>query len=196
MSVTPRTFRCVVTAALAIVTVALLAAPAGAVTDPEQWADTFCTETATWLTSAQQGANTLSTQANDPSLTAAGAKKLLADYLRTGVGATKAFGHEVKRAGAPDVQNGPKIQAAILTGIAGSQVKLAALEKTAKALPTKPLGVFQKASTKLVNQLGKFADPFTKGVDNAKSLDTSGQLGSAINTLPSCTALDQLSSGS
>jgi hypothetical protein len=176
--------------------VALAAAPAGALTAPDQWADTFCTETATWLTGAQQGANKLSSQAADPSLTPADAKKLLADYLGTGVQATKAFLQEVKGAGVPDVKNGPKIQAAIVDGIAGSQAKLTALEKTAEKLPTKPLRVFQKASSKLGDQLGTFADPFTKGVSAAKSLDTSGELGNAINTLPSCTALDQLSTGS
>src|SRR5262249_52744627 len=154
----------------------------------------FCTETATWLTNAQHGAETLSAQADDPSLTPADAKGLLADYLGTGVDDTKAFGQEVRRAGVPDVKNGPKIQAAILTGIAGSQAKLATLEKTAKALPTKPPRVFQKASSKLGKELGKFADPFTRGVDKAKSLDTTGELTSAINTLPSCAALDQSSS--
>jgi hypothetical protein len=95
----------------------------------------------------------------------------------------------------PDVKNGPKIQVAILGGIAGAQAKLAALEKATKALPTKPAAAFQKASSNLVDELGKFADPFTKGVDKAKSLDTSGALGTAINTLPSCTALDESSGG-
>ena len=186
----------VVAACVAVAVLAIVAAPAGALTDADQWAHTFCTETANWLTGAQQGADDLSAQADDASLTPADAKKLIADYLATGVDATKSFGQEVKRAGVPDVKNGPKIQAAILAGIAGAQAKLAALEKTAKAMPTKPLVAFQKASSKLGNELGKFADPFTKGVSKAKSLDTSGDLGTAINTLPSCAALDQTSGGS
>jgi len=190
-----RTAARVAVSCVAFALVALGAAPAGALTDADQWADTFCTETATWLTSAQQGADSLSAQADDPSLTAADAKGLLARYFATGVGATKAFGQEVKRAGTPDVKHGPKIQAAVLGGIAGSQAKLTALEKAAKALPTKPARVFQKATSKLGNEAGKFAEPFSKGVDKAKALDTSGELGSAINTLPSCAALDDLSSG-
>jgi hypothetical protein len=190
-----RTAASVVVACVAFALVALVAAPAGALTDADQWADTFCTETANWLTGAQQGVESLSAQANDASLTPADAKGLLADYLATGVDATKAFGQEVKRAGVPDVKNGPKIEAAVLTGIAGSQAKLVALEKAVKALPTKPVKVFQKVSSKVVKDLGKFAEPFSKGVDKAKSLDTSGELGSAINTLPSCGTLDQFSSG-
>ena len=182
-------------ACVAFALVALVAAPAGALTDADQWADMFCTETANWLTGAQQGVESLSAQADDASLTSADAKGLLADYLATGVDATKAVGQEVKRAGVPDVKNGPKIEAAVLTGIAGSQAKLVALEKAVKALPTKPVKVFQKASSKVVKDLGKFAEPFSKGVDKAKSLDTSGELGSAINTLPSCGTLDQFSSG-
>jgi hypothetical protein len=185
----------VVVACAAFALVALVAAPAGALTNLTDWADTFCTETATWLTGAQQGADTLTAQADDPSLTAADAKGLLADYFSTGVDATKTFGREVKQAGIPDVKNGPKIQAAILAGIAGSQAKLTALEKAAKTMPTKPVKVFQKASSKLGDEAGKFVDPFTKGVNKAKTLDTSGELGTAINTLPSCTALDQASSG-
>jgi hypothetical protein len=195
MSVTTRTVLRVLVAAVVVATVAVLAAPAGAVTDADQWADTFCTETGNWLTGAQQGADQLSAQADDPSLTPADAKQLIADYLGTGVDATKSFGREVKRAGVPAVKNGAKIQTAILAGIAGAQAKLSALEKTAKALPTKPLVAFQKASSKLGDELGKFADPFTKGVSKAKSLDTSGELGTAINTLPSCAALDEASSG-
>jgi hypothetical protein len=185
----------VVAACVAVAVLAILAAPAGSLTDANRWADTFCTETGTWLTGAQQGADELSAKADDASLTPAGARKLIADYLATGVDATKSFGQEVKRAGVPDVKNGPKIQAAILAGIAGAQAKLTALQKTAKAMPTKPLVAFQKATTKLGNELGKFADPFTKGVSKAKALDTSGELGTAINTLPSCAALDQASSG-
>jgi len=190
-----RTAASVVVACVAFALVALLAAPAGALTDAGKWADTFCTETANWLTGAQQGVESLSAQADDASLTPADAKGLLADYLATGVDATKAFGQEVRRAGVPDVKNGPKIEAAVLTGIAGSKAKLVALEKAVKALPTKPVKVFQKASSKVVKDLGKFAEPFSKGVDKAKSLDISGELGSAINTLPSCGTLDQFSSG-
>jgi hypothetical protein len=190
-----RTAASVIVACAAFALVALAAAPAGALTDAEQWADTFCTETANWLTGAQQGVESLSAQADDASLTPAGAKGLLGDYLATGVDATKAFGQEVKRAGVPDVKNGAKIEAAVLTGIAGSQAKLVALERAVKALPTKPVKVFQKASSKVVKDLGKFAQPFSKAVDKAKSLDTSGELGSAINTLPSCGTLDQFSSG-
>jgi hypothetical protein len=182
-------------AGLAVGAVALFAAPAGALTDPQQWGDTFCSETATWLTGAQQGADDLSAQAEDPSLTPADAKALIVDFLGTGVDATTAFGKEMKRAGVPDVENGAKIQAAILAGIAGSGTKLVALEKTAKAMPTKPLKAFQKASTKLGNEVGTFSEPFTKGVSKAESLDSSGELSNVLGTLPACAELDRLASG-
>ena len=111
-----------------VVVVALLAAPAGALVDPAEWSDTFCTETGNWLAGAQSGAQELSDQAEDPSLTAADGKALIVDYVSTGVDATKAFAQAVKREGAPDVKNGAKIQAAILAGIVGSEAKLAAIE--------------------------------------------------------------------
>jgi hypothetical protein len=183
------------TAGLAVGAVALVAAPAGALTEPAAWGDTFCTQTATWLTGAQQGADELSAQADDPSLTPADAKALIVDFLGTGVDATTAFGKEMKRAGAPDVQNGAKIQTTILAGIAGSGAKLAALEKTAKAMPTKPLKAFQKASTKLGDQVATFSESFTKGVSKAESLDSSGELSNVLGSLPACAALDRLASG-
>ena len=195
MAVLRRPMAHLLAAGLAVAVVALLAAPAGALTDPEEWGDTFCTETATWLTGAQQGAAELSAEADDPSLTPADAKSLIVDFLGTGVDSTTAFGKEMKRAGAPDVQNGVKIQAAILAGIAGSGAKLAALEKTAKAMPTKPLKAFQKASTKLGNQVGTFSESFTKGVSKAESLDSSGELSNVLGSLPACAELDRLASG-
>ena len=195
MTTTPRTLLRVLTAALALATVALFAAPAGALTDAENWGDTFCTETGNWLSGAQQGAEELSTQAEDPNLTAADGKALIVDYVSTGVDATKAFGQAMKRVGAPDVKNGAKIQASILAGIAGSEAKLVAVEKAAKALPTKSPTAFQKGATKLSKGLVTFSEPFQKGLSKAESLDTSGELDAALGTLPSCAALEQFVTG-
>ena len=195
MSVTPRALRRVSVAVLVVATAALFAAPAGALADPAEWGDTFCTETTAWLAGAQAGAEDLSTQAEDPSLTPGDAKALIVDFLGTGVDATTAFAKEMKLAGAPDVQNGAKIQVAILTGIGGSAAKLAALEKAAKAIPTKPLRAFRKASTKVSNGVASFSEPFTKGVSKAESLDSSGELGDVLGTLPSCAELDHLAGG-
>jgi hypothetical protein len=192
MAVIPRTLLRVAAAAIAIATVGGFAAPAGALSDPQAWGDTFCSETANWLNGAQAGADELVAEAEDPSLTAGEAKSLIVDYLATGVDATKAFGRAVKGAGAPDVQNGTKIQASILAGIAGSGAKLAALEKVAKAMPTKPVVAFQKASTKLGNEVGKFSQPFIKGVGKAESLDKSGELSTVLGTLPSCEQVEQI----
>jgi hypothetical protein len=195
MAVTARTMLRVLVMALVIATVAVLAAPAGALTDPEQWGDAFCSETGDWLAGAQQGATELQTQSQDPSLTAADAKGLIVDYLATGVDATKSFGDAMKRAGVPDVKNGAKIQASILAGIAGSVAELAALEKTAKALPTKPIAAFQRASSKLGKKVGTYSVPFQKGLTKAESLDSSGELSNVLGTLPSCAALEQFTQG-
>jgi hypothetical protein len=195
MAATRRMLLCVLTVTLVIATAALYAAPAGALTDPEQWGDTFCSETADWLTGAQQGADQLSAQADDPSLTASDAKTLIADYLETGVDATTAFGKAIKRVGAPDVKNGTKIQAAILAGIAGSGVLLAGLEKTAKAMPTKPATAFQRSASKIGAKLSGFSSPFQKGLSKAESLDSSGELNTVLGTLPSCAELDRIASG-
>jgi len=182
-------------AALVVATVAAFAAPAGALADPTDWGDTFCTETGNWLAGAQQGAEELSTQAEDPSLTAADGKALIVDYVSTGVDSTKAFGQAMKRVGAPDVKNGAKIQASILAGIAGSEAKLVVVEKTAKALPTKSPTAFQKGAEKLSKQLSTFSQPFQKGLSKAESLDSSGDLNAALGTLPSCADLEQFVTG-
>jgi len=195
MATTPRTLLRVLTAAVALATVALFAAPAGALSDPEDWGDTFCTDTGNWLAGAQQGAEELSTQAEDPNLTAADGKALIVDYVSTGVDATKAFGQAMKRVGAPDVKNGAKIQASILAGIAGSEAKLVVVEKAAKALPTKSPTAFQKSAAKLSKQLATFSEPFQKGLSKAESLDTSGDLNTALGTLPSCADLEQFVTG-
>ena len=195
MTATPRTLRRALTAALVVATVAVFAAPAGALTEPATWSDTFCTETGNWLSGAQKGAEQLSTQAEDPSLTPAAGKALIVDYVSTGADATKAFGQAMKRAGVPDVQNGAKIEAAILVGIAGSQAKLVALEKAAKALPTKSPTAFQKGAAKLSKGLGTFSQPFQKGLTKAESLDTSGDLNAALGSQPSCADLEQFVTG-
>ena len=185
----------VLSAALVIATVALFAAPAGAATDPQRWGDTFCSETADWLTGAQQGAESLSTQAEDPSLTAAQGRQLIVQYISTGVEATKSFGQAVKGAGVPDVKHGSQIQAAILAGISGSGAALSALEKKAKAMPTKATVAFEKAASKIGTELGKFTQPFIKGLDKAESLDSSGELGNVLGTLPSCAKIEQIAQG-
>jgi len=186
----------ILAASLVLTVVGFVAAPAGALADPKQWGDTFCTETGNWLSGAQQGAQDLSKQAEDPSLTAADGKSLIVDYVSTGVDATKAFGQAMKRAGAPDVRNGVKIQVAILAGIAGSQAKLLAVEKAAKALPIKPALAFQKAAQKLSKNLAGFSEPFQKGLSKAESLDSSGDLDAALSTQPSCADLQQFVTGS
>jgi hypothetical protein len=139
-------------AALAALTGAL-AAPAGAAdTVPgQQWVDTFCTETVTWLTGASDGATALQNDASDPSLAPTKAKALLVKFFSTGVGSTKQYGKNVAAGGTPDFANGDKIRAAILGGIAGSLAKLTGFEKAAKALPTKPKAALQKGGTKILN---------------------------------------------
>ena len=64
----PRTRLRVLTAALvlSLAIVALVAAPAGALSDPEEWGDTFCTETGNWLPGATEGAEQLSTAGRGP----------------------------------------------------------------------------------------------------------------------------------
>jgi len=183
------------TAALVLATVAVFAAPAGALTDPAEWSDTFCTETGNWLSGAQHGAEELSAQAEDPNLTPADGKTLIVDYVSTGADATKAFGQAMKRAGVPDVENGAKIEAAILAGIAGSEAKLVALEKAAKALPTKSPTAFQKGAAKLSDGLATFSQPFQKGLSKAESLDKSGDLNAALGSQPSCADLEQFVTG-
>ena len=195
MFVTHRMLPRVLAAGLVVGAVALFAAPAGALTDPEEWGDTFCTETGGWLSGAQAGAEELSAQAEDPSLTPADGKSLIVDYVSTGADATKAFGQAMKRAGVPDVQNGAKIEAAILAGIAGSEAKLVALEKAAKALPTKSPTAFQKGAAKLSKGLATFSQPFQKGLTKAESLDTSGDLNAALGSQPSCADLEQFVTG-
>jgi hypothetical protein len=195
MSVWLRSAARVVAACVAVVVVAVVAAPAGALADPQQWSATFCTETGNWLSGAQQGAQELTTKAEDPNLTEADGKALLVDYASTGVDSTKAFGQAMKTAGVPDVKNGAKIQAAILAGIAGAQAKLIAVEKAAKKLPTKPPLAFQKGAQKLSKSLGTFSEPFQKGLSKAESLDSSGDLDAALSKQPSCADLQQFVTG-
>jgi hypothetical protein len=195
MSVIQRRLARASVACVVLALLALFAAPAGALTDPDEWADTFCTETGTWLGGAQQGAQQLTAQADDPGLTPADGKALIVDYVSTGADATKAFGQAMKRAGVPEVQNGAKIQAAVLAGIAGSAAKLVALEKAAKSLPTKSPVAFQKSAAKLAKGLGTFSEPFQKGLSKAESLDKSGALDAALSTQPSCADLEQFVTG-
>jgi hypothetical protein len=184
------------TAVLALCALAaVLAAPAGAATAPEKWGATFCTETVGWLQGAQQGANDLQTKASDPSITPADGKALIVEFLSTGVASTKAYGQALKAAGAPNIKNGAKIQASILAGIAGSGAKLTVLNKVAKKIPTRPPAAFQKAATKLGNQLSSFSEPFSKGMDGAGKLDSGHQLANILQSLPECAPLANGSGG-
>ncbi len=175
---------------------AVAAVPAGALTDPNQWGDTFCNETVAWLSGAMQGAQQVSEKAADPTLTAADGKQLMVDFLNTGVSSTKSFGQTMKKAGAPAITNGPKIQAAILAGIAGSGAKLAALDTAAKVLPTKPQKAFEAGAKRIGNQLSTFTQPFQKGLSAADKLDKGNQLGSVLQARPACAPLVNNSLGS
>ena len=93
------------------------------------------------------------------------------------------------------LENGAKIEAAILAGIAGSEAKLVALEKAAKALPTKSPTAFQKGAAKLSDGLATFSQPFQKGLSKAESLDKSGDLNAALGSQPSCADLEQFVTG-
>lgn len=175
-----------------VVGVALLVAqavPASATTTPEDWGETFCTETVNWLSGAAAGANELSAQAEDPDLTPAQGKALIVEYLATGVSATKSFGRSLERVGAPKTGNGARIQAAVLAGIAGSGAELAVLLKLAKALPTGSPTAFSKGATKLGNKLASFSEPFQKGLDRADRLDKGNALGDVLESLPACSGL-------
>lgn len=197
MKFPPRAARRLATVGLLLgAVVALAAAPAGALTDPEDWGDTFCTETTAWLNGATAGANQLGEDASDPNLKATQGKSLLVNFLSTGVDATKSFGSEMKSAGVPKVTNGAKVQAAILAGIAGSTAKLTALEKAAKALPTKSTTLFEKGATKISQQLSTFTVPFNAGVKKATQLSKNDELSDVLSSLPSCSALANLNFGS
>jgi hypothetical protein len=163
--------------------------PATAATDATAWGATFCTETVGWLQGAIEGADELAARAEDPSLTPAQGRALVVRYLQGGVRATRAFGKAVKQAGAPDVPNGTRIQAAILAGIAGSEARLTALARTARTLPTKSPAVFDRAVSKLSTKLSSFSNPFQKGMARAQDLDRDRALGSLLETLPECAAL-------
>jgi hypothetical protein len=144
-----------------------------------------------WLSGATQGADQVATKAADPSITPAQAKQLMVDYLTTGVSATKSFGQAVKSAGAPKINNGAKIQALVLAGIAGSGAKLAVLLKAAKVLPTKRAPVFEKGATKIGNQLSGFSSPFSAALSKVDKLDKGNALGNVLQTLPECAPLSQ-----
>lgn len=176
-------------AVVVVAVITLAPGPAGAATDAETWGDTFCSETINWLSGATQGVDELQTASEDPTLTAAEGKALIVDFLKTGAAATKAYERAMKQAGVPDIENGAKIQAAILTGIAGSAVKIVALERDARKLPTKPERAFDKAAAKLGDRLDDFSAPFGKGMTKAGDLDKGNQLGQILRTLPACAPL-------
>jgi hypothetical protein len=185
----PRALAAIVAASLVVVLGTVVVTPAGAATDPEEWGDAFCTETVDWLQGALDGAETLQQQALDPTITAAEGKDLIVEYLSTGVDATRAYARAVKQAGTPDIRNGAKIQAAILAGISGSLARLFALEKAAKALPTRSQAAFDKAAGKLGDRLGGFSSPFSRGMTKAGNLDKGTQLGGILQSLPACAPL-------
>jgi len=168
---------------------AVLAAPAGALTDPSTWVPTFCTETITWHTGASTGLQSLADAASDPTATAAQNKQAIVQFVETGLASTKAFGAAMKRAGAPKITNGVKMQAAILAGIAGTAANLAAMEKIAKALPTRSQKIFDKAATGLSKRLSTIDAPFQKGLQKVSSLDKGSQLNDLIQSTAECAPL-------
>jgi hypothetical protein len=182
--------------ALSMVGVLVLStAPVGAATHPEVWGQTFCSETVAWLGGATAGANQLAADASAVDVTPAKGRNLLVGFLSTGVDATKSFAREVKSAGAPDITNGRKIQAAIVAGINGSAAKLAVYETAAKVLPTKNERLFSKGARKITGELDTFTDPFEKGLDKADDLDMGNQLGSILESIPECAPLARAAGG-
>lgn len=166
---------------------------AGAATDVTEWGETFCEETTVWLNGAQAGAEDL---AANTDVTKQEAKDLVVDFLDTGVGATKAYAKAVKKSGAPDVENGKKIQKTLVKGIKGTQKRLTAAKKRAAKLPVDDASEFQSEYEDLASELRTFLDPWTDALGQIDGLDPDQELLAQLRPIPACDVLANAGGGS
>jgi hypothetical protein len=179
-------------AAVAALLLSGAAAGAPQKASPKQWVHVFCGSVRTWEHTVKSSSAGFAKSAQ--SLEAGGKpdlRKLKARFVRFFEGlirTTATMTGKVKGAGAPDVQNGDEIQAAVLGGFGRVAKILRDGRKVAAALPTNDAKAFRKRGVALGTSITNSSQGIGDAFSALGKYDT-GALDAAASKEPACRQL-------
>ncbi len=177
-------------AAVALALVSLAPGSASAKTLPAaQWARKFCAAISTFQSHLTSDGTRADAVLSGNIANLAEAKVALATFMGKAVRDADTALSALKRAGTPNTPGGSKTAAKFVTAFQTLHSLYVSARTNAARLPTKNLGGFEAAITKLTSALDRGAKGLTASFASIQSLDTSGQLGAALRAEPTCAFL-------
>jgi len=188
------TTRTLAVTACALLVLALSGVASGATQNatPKKWISVFCGSVLTWEHTVKS--NTTKLNATFKTLKSAGkadiptVKSKLVTYLNGIVKSTNSMVADVKHVGAPNVQNGAKLQSAVLSAFALVQKAFNQTLSSAKKLPTGDAKAFEKQALALAKALQGNAGRIGAAFNPIQKYSTK-ELNDAAKATPACAKL-------
>ena len=158
----------------------------------KKWVAVFCGSVATWEQAVKSSAgkleSTVSGLKHAGTLDLPKAKVKLVGFLAGLVGSTQVMVRKIKAVGAPNVTNGSKIQAGVLTAFGQVATAFEQGRKSAQALPTTSPTAFSKAAKALATTIQANANRAGAAVGTLSRYSTK-PLNDAAKNEPACKKL-------
>ncbi len=182
-----------VTASLLLVLVLSgVAAGATQTATPKKWIGVFCGSVYTWEKTVKSNTSkldkTFSTLKSTGKASVPTVKTKLVTYLTGIVKSTSAMVSDIKHVGVPDVQNGAKLQSAVLSAFALVQKAFNQTLTSAKKLPTNNVSAFRTQALNLAKTLQSSSNRITAAFVPVQKYSTK-ELNDAAKADPNCKKL-------
>jgi hypothetical protein len=156
---------------------------------PDTWAPKFCGAIDQYETALSHGADNLSSSL-------AGATNLkktraqLVAFLGKMQAAAKTAKSKMQAAGVPSSTNGSKIAAKFVSALGSSADVFGQAKSQAAGVSTSSPSAFEKQASKIGSDLTKAGDRINTTFDDVASLDSQGELATALHATPACAFLN------
>jgi hypothetical protein len=176
----------------AVLTVALVgvAAPgaSAATVSPSEWAPKFCSTLTTYQEKLSTGSDDLTTSLSGTT-NLKKARATLVAFLGKMSGAAKTAQRDLQKAGSPSSANGSKIAAKFVAALGQSSDIFAKAKAQAAKVSTSNPTAFQKQGVKVGTDLSAAATKLADTFAGISTLDTDGELATAMQADSSCSSL-------
>jgi hypothetical protein len=159
-----------------------------ATVSPSTWAPKFCGTIDQYETTLSKGAENLNTSlAGTTKLT--NARTQLVAFLGKMQAAAKTATSKMQAAGVPSSANGAQIAGKFVSALDASVGAFAKAKSAVTKVSTSSPAAFKKQATKVGTDLSKAGDRLSSTFDHIASLDSKGELASALQAEPTCSFL-------
>ena len=163
--------------------VAPAGAAAGAKAKPAPWAKSVCSKIGAWRTTIEDASEQA---ASGAPANAKAAKKALVKLVGTSLKATKRLVKDLKKVGAPTVDDGKQISSVLVQQIRQVQATIAGALTQLKDAPTSDAATFQGAAHGVEDSLEAGLESVQQAL-RAATLFDAPELVAAFNAEPACT---------